>query len=108
MSSCDTLIRNARVLDGSGSAPEVLDVAIRNGRISKIGCSLDFRATAVVEAKGLALAPGFLDVHTHDGIAVISKPAMLPKLSQGVTTVIVGNCGISRHRCVCAQNRPTP
>ena len=94
MSSCDTLIRNASVLDGSGSASEVLDVAIRDGRIARIGPSLDFRATAVVDAKELALAPGFIDVHTHDDIAVVSKPEMLPKLSQGVTTVIVGNCGI--------------
>src|ERR1035437_10039966 len=94
MSSCDTLIRNASVLDGSGSASEVLDVAIRDGRIARIGRSLDFRATAVVDAKELALAPGFIDVHTHDDIAVVSKPEMLPKLSQGVTTVIVGNCGI--------------
>ena len=95
MSSCDTLIRNATVLDGSGSVPEVLDVAISHGRISGIGQSLDLRATAVVDAEGLTLAPGFIDAHTHDDIAVIRKPEMLPKLSQGVTTVIVGNCGIS-------------
>jgi N-acyl-D-amino-acid deacylase len=48
-----------------------------------------------IDAEGLTLAPGFIDVHTHDDIAVIAKPAMLPKLSQGITTVIVGNCGIS-------------
>jgi N-acyl-D-amino-acid deacylase len=95
MSICDTLIRNASVLDGSGAAPELLNVAIQNGRISRIGPSLDCRAEAVVDAEGLALAPGFVDVHTHDDIAVIRKPGMLPKLSQGVTTVVVGNCGIS-------------
>jgi N-acyl-D-amino-acid deacylase len=95
MSSCDTLIRNARVLDGSGSAPEVLDVALCDGRICEIGTCLEYRADSVVDAKGLALAPGFIDVHTHDDIAVIREPAMLAKLSQGVTTVIVGNCGIS-------------
>ncbi len=95
MSSCDTLIRNARVLDGSGSAAEVLDVAIRDGRICGIGTNLDGSADSVVDARGLSLAPGFIDVHTHDDVAVIRKPAMLPKLSQGVTTVIVGNCGIS-------------
>ena len=95
MSSCDTLIRNASVLDGSGSAPNVLDIALRDGRICEIGPNLECRADSVVDAKGLALMPGFIDVHTHDDIAVICKPAMLPKLSQGVTTVIVGNCGIS-------------
>ncbi len=95
MSNCDTIVRNASVVDGSGAAPEVLDVAIRGGRISQIGPSLDLSASEQVEAKGLALSPGFIDVHTHDDIAAIRTPAMLPKLSQGVTTVIVGNCGIS-------------
>jgi N-acyl-D-amino-acid deacylase len=95
MSSCDTLIRNASVLDGSGCAPEELDVGICDGRICEVGPSLGLRAAVVVDAAGLALAPGFIDVHTHDDIAVIREPAMLPKLSQGVTTVIVGNCGIS-------------
>jgi len=95
MANCDTLIRKARVLDGSGRESEVLDVAVRDGLICEIGPALDYHTQIVVEAEGLALAPGFIDVHTHDDIAVIKAPAMLPKLSQGVTTVIVGNCGIS-------------
>jgi N-acyl-D-aspartate/D-glutamate deacylase len=95
MSSCDTILRNASVVDGSGAAPEALDVAIRGGRICEVGRSLDVRATVQVDAEGLALSPGFIDVHTHDDIAAIRTPAMLAKLSQGVTTVIVGNCGIS-------------
>jgi N-acyl-D-aspartate/D-glutamate deacylase len=94
MSSCDTLIRNARVIDGNGAEPEALDVALRDGRICEIGPSLEFHASEQVDAEGLTLAPGFIDVHTHDDISVVRKPAMLPKLSQGVTTVIVGNCGI--------------
>ncbi len=94
MRSCDTLIRNARVLDGSGSAAEVLDVAVRGDRILDVGLSLDISAAAVVDAEGLVLAPGFIDTHTHDDTVVIDAPEMLPKLSQGVTTVIVGNCGI--------------
>ncbi|HEV2324890.1 MAG TPA: D-aminoacylase [Terracidiphilus sp.] len=60
-----------------------------------MGPALPFEAKHVIEADGRALAPGFIDVHTHDDLAVIRRPAMLPKLSQGVTTVIVGNCGIS-------------
>ena len=95
MLSCDTLIRNARVLDGTGNAPEPADVALCDGRITAIDSSLKFHAQKTVEADGLILAPGFIDVHTHDDLAVIRTPAMLPKLSQGVTTVIVGNCGIS-------------
>jgi N-acyl-D-amino-acid deacylase len=99
MLSCDTLIRNVNVIDGSGAAPALLpalqDVALRDGRICAIGPALECRAATTVDAEGLALAPGFIDVHTHDDTSVIRAPAMLPKLSQGVTTVIVGNCGIS-------------
>jgi N-acyl-D-amino-acid deacylase len=108
MSSCDTLIRNASVLDGSGSAPEVQDVALCDSRICEIGPNLEYRADSVVDAKGLALAPGFIDVHTHDDIAVIRKPPMLPKLSQGVTTVIVGNCGISAAPVSLRDELPDP
>jgi N-acyl-D-amino-acid deacylase len=95
MPACDTLIRNATVLDGSGSASEVYDLAIAGGRIVEIGPSLHFEASEFIDAEGLTLAPGFIDVHTHDDCSVIHDPQMLPKLSQGVTTVIVGNCGIS-------------
>lgn len=94
-SSCDTLIRGARVFDGSGADPETLDVALREGRIAAIAPSLALPADRTVQAEGLALAPGFIDVHTHDDMYVLREPAMLPKLSQGVTTVVVGNCGIS-------------
>lgn len=95
MSDCDTLIRNASVFDGSGGAPQPFDVALREGRILEAGPSLQYAASRVIDAGGLALAPGFIDVHTHDDLELIRRPAMLAKLSQGVTTVITGNCGIS-------------
>ena len=95
MVHCDTLIRNASVLDGSGASTQSVDVAISNGQICAIAPALDSGAARVVDAHGLVLAPGFIDVHTHDDTFVIRNPEMLPKLSQGVTTVIVGNCGIS-------------
>ncbi len=95
MPNCDTLLRNACVLDGAGAAGEVLDVAIRGDRILEVGPSLDFVASVQIDAQGLTLAPGFIDTHTHDDTSVVRTPAMLPKISQGVTTVIVGNCGIS-------------
>ena len=78
MLNCDTLIRNARVLDGSGAAAELLDVAIREGRICDIGPSLRYwPRSKLMDANGLALAPGFIDVHTHDDTAVIRTPQML-------------------------------
>jgi N-acyl-D-amino-acid deacylase len=95
MLSCDTLIRNTDVLDGSRTAAERVDVALCGDRICDIGRSLAYDATVSIDADGLVLTPGFIDVHTHDDTSVIRTPAMLPKLSQGVTTVIVGNCGIS-------------
>lgn len=108
MLTCNTLIRNATLLDGSGVESEVADVALRGDRIIAVGPSLRIEAAAVVEAEGLAVAPGFLDTHTHDDIAVIHKPAMLPKISQGVTTVITGNCGISAAPVRLAGDPPDP
>src|SRR5215472_18240867 len=91
----DTLIRNAAIMDGSGDEPYDADVAITGDRISAVGKLDAYLAQHVLDASGSILAPGFIDVHTHDDTSVIRTPEMLPKLSQGVTTVIVGNCGIS-------------
>ncbi len=95
MPVCDTLIRNALVVDGSGGEPLTADVALAGDRIRAVGSRLDYAADEVIDGAGYVLAPGFIDVHTHDDTNVIRTPEMLPKLSQGVTTVIVGNCGIS-------------
>ena len=95
MPACDTLIRNALVVDGSGGEPLLADVALADDRIRAVGSPLDYAADEVIDGAGYVLAPGFIDVHTHDDTNVVRTPEMLPKLSQGVTTVIVGNCGIS-------------
>jgi N-acyl-D-amino-acid deacylase len=92
---CSTLIRNATVIDGSGGTPKCADVAVVDDRIGAIGKLDDHTAEHIVDGSGKVLAPGFVDVHTHDDLYLIRNPEMLPKLSQGVTTVIVGNCGIS-------------
>jgi N-acyl-D-aspartate/D-glutamate deacylase len=108
MLKCDTLIRNASVLDGSGKDAQQYDVALRDGRIVEIGKSLCYTTHQTVEAEGLSLAPGFIDVHTHDDTSVIETPEMLSKISQGITTVIVGNCGISASPVRLKDDPPDP
>jgi N-acyl-D-aspartate/D-glutamate deacylase len=95
MATYETVIRRASVIDGTGAAPFVADVAIAEGAIARIATNDALAAEQVIDAAGLTLAPGFIDVHTHDDTNVVRTPGMWPKLSQGVTTVVVGNCGIS-------------
>ena len=108
MTACQTLIRNATVADGTGAEPRLSDVAITDDQIFAIGRLDGYVAEKVVEADGLVLAPGFIDTHTHDDIFVIRAPEMLPKISQGVTTVIVGNCGISAAPVRLTHGLPDP
>jgi N-acyl-D-amino-acid deacylase len=95
MSGWELLLRGAHLMDGSGAPAVSADVAIADGRIAAVGSLDPGQAAQVRDLDGLALAPGFIDVHTHDDRLLLSDPGMAPKVSQGVTTVIVGNCGIS-------------
>lgn len=104
----DLIIRDALVIDGSDSPGYRADVAIRDGRIQRIGDLHDVSAREELNAAGRVLAPGFIDVHTHDDTVVIRQPQMLPKITQGVTTVIVGNCGISASPVSLAGDPPDP
>ena len=104
----DTLIRQALIIDGSNTPGYVADVGVHAGRIRTIGDLSTARAEQVIDAHGRVLAPGFIDVHTHDDTVVIRQPQMLPKLSQGVTPVIVGNCGISAAPVSLRGNPPDP
>ena len=89
------LLRGGTVIDGSGAPRFDADVRIEGERIVAVGANLAARGATVIDAGGRIVAPGFIDVHTHDDQIVLSAPSMLPKISQGVTTVVVGNCGIS-------------
>lgn len=95
MSNYDLIIRNVRIVDGSGVASLIGDVGSHGGRITAVGSVAADRAESEIDGTGLTLAPGFIDAHTHDDLSVIRTPGMLPKLSQGVTSVVVGNCGVS-------------
>src|SRR5689334_15789623 len=104
---CDLLIEKVRIVDGSGATPQSGNVAIREDRIVAIS-NEKHSAHQVFDGRGYVLAPGFIDVHTHDDLYLIRAPQMLPKLSQGVTTVIVGNCGISAAPVVLKGSLPDP
>ena len=93
--SCETIIRNGMVIDGGGGPRVRADVAVTDGRITAVGELSAVRAEREIDAAGRIVAPGFIDTHTHDDRALLSSPDMAMKVSQGVTTVVVGNCGIS-------------
>ncbi|AKJ42383.1 N-acyl-D-amino-acid deacylase family protein [Pragia fontium] len=98
----DYLLKNATVFDGSGNESFISDVAIKDDRIAKISPQIIADADITIDCTGLVLSPGFIDVHTHDDLIVVQKPDYIEKTSQGVTSIIVGNCGIS---AVCATLR---
>ena len=94
MSALDLVIRDATILDGSGRAGVPGDVGVRGARIASVG-EVRESAAREIAGGGLVLAPGFVDAHTHDDGALLAHPGMEFKLSQGVTSVVVGNCGFS-------------
>ncbi|MBN9563090.1 MAG: D-aminoacylase [Alphaproteobacteria bacterium] len=105
---CDLIIRDATVFDGTGASRSRADVGVTDDRIVAVGDLRSASARREIVATGLALAPGFIDAHTHDDRAVLCGPeCMLCKMSQGVTTVVVGNCGVSLSP-VRMQKRPPP
>ncbi len=94
----DLLITNAIIYDGSGGAPFEGEIAVRDDKIlavGKLGALPRGRGISVIDASGAALCPGFIDVHSHSDAPVLHVPSSDSKISQGVTTEVVGNCGFS-------------
>ncbi|WP_315783618.1 MULTISPECIES: D-aminoacylase [unclassified Bradyrhizobium] len=106
--SLDLIIRNGIVIDGTRAPRFDADVGIKDGRIVAIG-DLDGRtAVRAIDATGRIVAPGFIDSHTHDDSAVLVDPGMTCKISQGVTSVVTGNCGVSIAPLKPGSPRPMP
>ncbi|MCH5690395.1 amidohydrolase family protein [Niabella sp. W65] len=93
-SNCDILIKNGKIIDGTGNSWYYGDIAVK-GKIERIGKSLPFTANQTIDAKGLIVAPGFIDVHTHIEGDEAKNPTADNFIYDGVTTVVAGNCGAS-------------
>ena len=89
----DLIIRNGTVIDGTGADRKVADIAIANGRIVKVGEVLE-RSDSEIDAKGKLVTPGWVDIHTHYDGQATWDPILAPSSWHGVTTVVMGNCGV--------------
>lgn len=92
----DVIIRNGKIVDGTGNNWYYGDIAIKNGKIAAIQKHIDQTAVKIIDAKGLIIAPGFIDVHTHIEGDELKTPTAGSFIYDGVTTVVTGNCGSSK------------
>jgi len=100
------VLKGGTVIDGTDSPRFDADVRVEGDRIAAIGTRVTTNDADVLDVAGRIVAPGFIDVHTHDDQILLAAPEMLPKISQGVTTVVIGNCGISLAPLVRADAPP--
>src|SRR3546814_11446307 len=108
MEHFDIVIRGGTVVDGTGMPGARADVAVSGDRIVAVGDIGPTRTELEIDAAGKVVAPGFIDAHTHDDRLLLSDPDMSAKVSQGVTTVVVGNCGVSLAPFVATVRPPPP
>ncbi|WOK35354.1 N-acyl-D-amino-acid deacylase family protein [Sphingomonas sp. C3-2] len=105
MAEYDLVIRGGHVVDGKGESPFAADIAVKNGRIARIG-AIEGTGAEEIDATGLLVTPGFVDAHTHyDGQAIWSD-RLNPSSAHGVTTAVLGNCGVGFAPCR-AEDRDT-
>lgn len=93
------IISGGKLVDGSGAAPRDADVAIDDGKISRIGDLSDAQAAQTIDATGKLVTPGFVDLHTHLDAQIGWDPEMRPSSYHGVTTALIGNCGVTFAPC---------
>ena len=91
----DLLVKNGLVIDGRGNPWFKADVGISNGKIASINRHIKAKAERVLDVKGLTISPGFIDIHSHSDLTLLINPRAESKIRQGVTTEVVGNCGLS-------------
>ncbi len=91
----DLIVRNGRLLDGTGMPWALRDVAVRKGKIAKVGRLGRAKAATEIDAAGKYVAPGFIDIHTHSDIGLLVENTAEAAVRQGVTTQVIGNCGDS-------------
>jgi N-acyl-D-amino-acid deacylase len=91
----DILIKNGLLIDGAGNPWFKADVGVSNGKIAEINTLIDAKAERVLNVNGLVVSPGFIDIHTHSDLALLINPHADSKIRQGVTTEVIGNCGMS-------------
>lgn len=90
----DLVVRGGTLVDGTGGPERLCDVGIIGERIVAVAAALDQRARTVLDATGLVVCPGFVDIHTHSDLTLLSSPQAPSALTQGTTTQVVGNCGL--------------
>jgi N-acyl-D-amino-acid deacylase len=95
MMTYDILIRGGLIIDGSGRPGEIADVGVKDGRIIGLARSLPYATARTIDAEGLAVTPGFIDIKTHSDFTLPINPKAESKVRQGVTTEIIGHCGFS-------------
>lgn len=92
---CDIIIKNGKVVTGTGDPWIEADICVKNGIIERIGYLGSFQADIIIDARGKFVAPGFIDMHNHSDMTILAYPNAESYIMQGVTTVVVGNCGLS-------------
>jgi len=91
----DLLIKNGKIVNGTGNPWFKADIGIKNGKIEKIGRLDSADAEKIIDAEGLIVSPGFIDMHNHSDISVFFNPKLESTIRQGITTLVIGNCGSS-------------
>lgn len=99
MTNYDLIIRDGQVIDGTGSAAIHADIAVSDGKVTALGSALKATAAREIDAAGMIVTPGFVDVHTHYDGQTTWDTHLNPSSSLGTTTIVMGNCGVGFAPC---------